>query len=574
MNHASERSFDEADHDRQCPDPGALSERIDRLVNVERPRYRRLWSYYRNPMRLCADLGGDESDSSSRPYRQAQEWGLPSRITGALPGGDPACLRACDLGTRKEVVIENDIAWRVDTMVDFLFGKPLVITSSAPDASRRETIGQLLRLILAESGGILFLQQLALMGAIYGFVDVLVKLDPACAQPPRACSTQDLGQPPESRPNRSGGDADRAAVDETAGPASGLDEGCPSCSSKENPGASHPSLEASPLARLARMVRLEVVEPARALPFLSMQDWRLLVAYGQCIDVPRTASAGRNGAPLPRMSWFERLRRATGRANGMQISAMRASDTDSFKRLIEIITPAAWRRYEDGKLVGQGINSLGALPLVHIQNTAVPFEYPGASEVEPLIPLQDELNTRLSDRAHRITMQSFKMYLGKGVEDFNSLPVAPGRMWMTDNESADVREFGGDAACPSEEAHIAELREAIDKTSGVSPIAAGAIKGRIGRLTSAAALRVTMQALLARTEKKRTTYGGGIARLCELALAWLDRAGLFQTTPEERRIEINWPSPLPANELEKLQEAQVKSNLGVPHDIILRELGY
>jgi hypothetical protein len=49
---------------------------------------------------------------------------------------------------------------------------------------------------------------------------------------------------------------------------------------------------------------------------------------------------------------------------------------------------------------------------------------------------------------------------------------------------------------------------------------------------------------------------------------------LFATTPDERRIEINWPSPLPENELERLTEAEVKSRLGVPKEIVLRELGY
>src|SRR5436190_22487633 len=142
------------------------------------------------------------------------------------------------------------------------------------------------------------------------------------------------------------------------------------------------------------------------------------------------------------------------------------------------------------------------------------------------------------------------------------MPVAPGRMWMTDNNDADVIEFGGDASSPSEDAHISDLREAMDKTSAVTPIAAGAIKGRIGNLTSAAALRVTLQALLAKTEKKRTTYGTAIGQMCELALAWLDHAGLFHTSPDERGIEINWPSPLPENEMERLQEAEAKVRLG------------
>ena len=147
-------------------------------------------------------------------------------------------------------------------------------------------------------------------------------------------------------------------------------------------------------------------------------------------------------------------------------------------------------------------------------------------------------------------------------------------MWTTDNPDANVIEFGGDASCPSEESHISDIREAMDKTSAVTPIAAGAIKGRIGHLTSAAALRITLQALLAKTEKKRTTYGTAIVQMCELALAWLDRAGLFRTTPDERRVELNWPSPLPEDAMTRIQEAEAKVRLGVPQEVVLRELGY
>jgi hypothetical protein len=119
------------------------------------------------------------------------------------------------------------------------------------------------------------------------------------------------------------------------------------------------------------------------------------------------------------------------------------------------------------------------LPVVHIQNIAQPFYYEGMSDVETLIPLQDELNTRLSDRANRITFQTFKMYLGKGIEGFEDKPVAPGRMWYTDNPEASIEEFGGDAATPSEALHIAEIREAMDKVSAVTPIvAAGKISAR------------------------------------------------------------------------------------------------
>ncbi|HTL30681.1 MAG TPA: phage portal protein [Tepidisphaeraceae bacterium] len=551
-----------------------VQQSIDQLLD-RRPRFSRLWAYYRNPMRICGAISDDAG--SDRPYRQAQEWGLPSRITGSRSSDEPFNAQPVDGVDRKEVVIENDIAWRIDTMVDYLFGKPIVINSAVSDPARRAQIDELLRLIVAHNGGITFLQQLALLGSIHGFVDVLVKLvdesddDTADSSPSNkpiaaGCSTQDLGQPPacdgqDAFPGAAGA-PDGASASSTDAPPPEAEP-----ASRENvssdPGASDPSHVAA-LERLARRIRLEIVEPARALPLLSCEDYRVVEAYGQVYEIsretspPRRAGAQRGIVARLRESLFPR----------------RIWEKSESVRVVELITSRNWKRFEDDRLVAQGENSLGDIPLVHIQNTVVPFEYPGLSDVEPLMPLQDELNTRLSDRAFRITMQSFKMYLGKGIEGFDSQNIAPGRMWMTDNEQADVIEFGGDGKTFSEDNHIADIRQALDKTSGVTPIAAGALKGRIGRLTSAAALRVTMLALLAKTERKRTTYGQGIARMCELALAWLDRAGLFATTPDERRVELHWPSPIPVNEVERLDEAKAKLAIGISPQIVLRELGY
>lgn len=549
--------------------PGKLESALRRLRNVDRPRYARLWSYFRNPMRLC---GGD----ADRPYRQAQEWGLPPRITGR---------RTADGAYgRKEVVIENDIAWRIDAMVDYLFGKALVLRSAAPDAERRRTIDHLVRAIIAHNGGILFLQQLALLGAVHGFVDVLVKLDrdndtaPAdgsanCAlhvgRPPIECAAgAQGGTPPRPQVSSDRQDAGPAPQDHT--PPDGDDAGPVADSgdsSTTDPGASTPSHDGA-IERLARMIRLEIVEPARALPILSDADYRVVDVYGQAYSMPRPPAVARRRT-AGKSGWLERLLKPF-----LPNDDLRLTDDEEHATILDLISPTRWQRYEDETLVAEGANALGRIPLVHIQNTAAPFEYAGASDVEPLLPLQDELNIRLSDRANRITLQSFKMYLGRGIENFTELPVGPGRMWSAEDPEAQVQEFGGDDNCPSEIAHIADVREAMDKTSGVSPIAAGAIKNRIGRLTSAAALRLTLISLLAKTDKKRTTYGAGLARIVELSLAWLDVAGLFKTTEAERAVDIHWPSPLPENVLEKLQEAEIKTRLGVPKETVLKELGY
>ncbi len=532
---------------------------------------------------------------------------MPSRITGLRTGRDPWESEAVEGVRRKEVVVENDIGWRIDTMVDYLFGRPVVIRSAAPEGGRRAIIDRLVRAIVAHNGGLLFLQQLALMGAVYGFVDVLVKLDaetfggagwPSLTeggeqlQGHGGCGRQELGEPPLGAESAAIGGSGQGK-DEGAGGAKGVEPALPaelSASVALEAGGGEPLKAAKDLAetgarrdslealiqRIARMIRLEIVEPTRALPFLSHEDYRIVEVYGQCYEVPAVGgrAGGRSGGSLVAGRWWERLWRKAGQMGEAAAGQLGLRSAEQTTLVTELITRRRWQRYEGEELAGEGENSLGEIPLVHIQNTAVPFEYSGASDVEPLLPLQDELNTRLSDRANRIAMQSFKMYLGKGIDGFTDLPVAPGRMWTTDNADAEVIEFGGDAESQAESLHIADLREALDKASGVSPIAAGAVKDRIGRLTSAAALRVTMASLLARTEKKRTTYGLGLQRMIELSLGWLDRAGVFETGPEERRVELHWPSPLPDNEMEKLTEAQAKLRLGVPKEVVLRELGY
>jgi hypothetical protein len=300
-----------------------------------------------------------------------------------------------------------------------------------------------------------------------------------------------------------------------------------------------------------------LVEAPRALPVLDEDDYKIIRYYVQYFYQKRNAMSRRS-------SFLSRIL-SGGR---------RGSDARAVVAVTEITSAWGWQRYEDKELVTEGELPWGFLPVVHIQNVAQPYYYEGLSDVEPLVPLQDELNTRLSDRASRITFQSFKMYLGKGIEGFENKPISPGRMWYTDNPDASIEEFGGDAAAPSEALHIAEMREAIDKASGVTPVVAGILKGKVGNLTSAVALRLTLMGMLSKNERKRFTYSEGLRRICRMALSMLDTAGVYETSTPDREVDIVFPSPLPENMMEKLQEAQIKKELGVATEQVLRELGY
>jgi len=413
---------------------------IHQHCTQHRPVLERLWNYYRNDLDFAVDRA-----PRSRPYRAAQEQGLPQRLTQP-PGFESGAANP------REVVIENDIAWRIHTLVDFMFGQPVAIQSLADDAPTAALIEQVINTVFDANGGITFFQDMALLGSIYGYVDLLLRADELPAF------------------NRTSSD----------GPATGngvLDRVPPK------------PLPPERALRFASSIVLEAVEAPRAIPVLDPADYRRLDAY--LLHYTQQLNQVDHRPLLSRL--IDRAGRPAKRRTTCDIT--------------EHFTAHQRTTYRDGRIVEQHANPLGRLPVVHVQNLPQPFFYEGLSEVEPLIPLQDELNTRLSDRANRVTMQSFKMYLGKGIENFLERPVSPGQMWLTDNPAAEIQSFGGDGPAPSEDAHISEIREAMDKTSAVTPVAAGLLRNKVGNLTSENALRITMLGLLARTQKKRVTYG-------------------------------------------------------------------
>lgn len=489
-------------------DEALLSVLIDEHETVTLPRLTRLWSYFRNALGEPDDLGATHS-------APAQSIGLPRRLL------DPRRARNDDRFER-EIVIENDIGWRIHTLVDFMFPTAPKIVSLARTDESRSVIEAILQAVLEGNGAAAMWQNAALLGSVYGSVDFLVHAD--------ALAT--LGRSTF---------ASTHAVAESSGEA-------PSNHAVENLAT-----------RIGSSVRIETVEAPRAIPLLNRADYRIIDAY--VIHYEQLTNDVTQDGMLARLS----------RAISPRFGARPRRATT---QVTEVYSAARFQRYEDGELVAETVNRLGRLPVIHVQNLSQPLFYEGLSDVEPLIPLQDELNTRLSDRANRVTMQSFQMWLGKGIEGFANRPIGPGQMWVTDNLDASIEAFGGDADSPSEAAHIEELREAIDKASGVTPAAAGHIKAKIGNLTSENALRISLMGTIAKIKRKRITYGAGIEQLCELILHALDVFGVYRTDPADRRVRLVWSDPLPGDESRRIDDALAKAQLGVPGDTLRAELGY
>jgi hypothetical protein len=543
-------------------DPATFLRQLIDLQNTTAPRMARAMGYYQNPRCDLSALvpGPSAAPLSVRPYRQFQEIGLPARITGFRCAIDGATtpIGPIDL-QRKEVVIENDIAWRLDTLVDFVASSPPIIRSLAPSAARRTAIDAIISALFSPNLMLPFLQQVTLLGSIHGSAFVML-------QPPEEL----LAALPPAAPHAS----QNAAPITIGAPDPAASPSAPAPLPPSDPVNAPTDTPPPPANPGVPLPRLQVVDASRVLPIFSATPQGASsiqsLAYVAILHSPAAAP----DAP----STLARLTRWI----------FGSGDPSAPLPPFDLFSPTRWTRFINGQPVAAGPNPFGFIPIASFLNhaallttaqTAGNVAYPdratfGASDVDPLIPLQDELNTRLSDRANRITLQSFRMYLAKGIEDFIKRPVGPGQMWATDNLDATIESFGGDESTPSETAHISDLRDALDKTSGVSPVAAGIIEGKIGNLTSAVALKVTLIATLSRTNRKRAALTQMIQTIVTQTLAMLQTANLFATTDADRLIDITWPSPIPENDTDRLTEAQMKLAIGVDKKTVLAELGY
>jgi len=472
-------------------DAGFNDDFVTWLVEEQWPQmsrqFARLWDYYQNPRVESAGGLAEGFSETGHGYVQAQEIGLPARITGRFYAQTDSAGFGRPAGDiqRKEVVIENDIAWRVNAMVDFLFGRGVKFVSIATQESRRRDIESVLKAVFDANGGAVFFQDLAVLGSVYGFVDCVVRWEQG-----------------RSVDHVLHGTSERTS--ESTSLVTSFDS----------------------ILRSAGGITLELIEADRALPVLEEQDYKRIRYYVQHFVQARNAVSEEGGF--------------AGRFLGSPSGHLVRQTIP----VTEILGPGAWQRYEDGELAAEGENPLGRVPVVHMQNLSQPGYYEGLSDVEQLIGLQDELNTRLSDRASRVTMQAFKMYLAKGIDGVADKPVSPGRMWCTDNTEATIEEFGGDGANPSENLHIAEVREAMDKVSGVTPVVAGVLKNKLGNLSSAVALKMTFMGMLAKTYRKQLTYGQGLKQICAMVLEVLDKTGVFATSESERQVQVEFANPL------------------------------
>jgi hypothetical protein len=488
------------------------------------PLHRRYGVYYTDEeietITFTRDNGTD-----GRLRATGQESGLPIRITGKAFGflfdADNERVNNSNLDIqRKEPVTENQIGWRVDILGDFIYGEVedesrMVLESDLPESNPlKERIDELLLTVAKMQHEPNWYHEFYNVGAVHGFVDVALRMDERVKVEVDSTTREQVRWLFNGEPFRAGD-----------------------------------------FVQFGKALQWHIASPLEIVPLviprMPNQLWGWVLHYKTQLMPGASSSDNVHIENKQKVDWIELY--TDGQ---IQTYKLDPKSKDRGYQLVQTVTVP-----ED------------LLPVVHMQHLVRRNEYRGKGEVEPLIPMQDELNTRLSDRGRGITFGANPPWLGKGIEGFESLPFGPDVKYSGSDE-ASMERLTGDTKDAGQDGHIDQARDAMDRISSIPPLAAGDIKDQIGSLTSAVALRTVLRGMLAKLARVRMNHARAFENIAFGTLAYANATGVLITTPEERGICVKWGASVEESLIERLEAATLKKAIGVPDKQLQIELDY
>lgn len=504
--------------------PSRFVEFICQFTRRLSPIHKRLAIYYTDEeidvVVVTRDTGTD-----GRVRVTGQESGLPARIVGRSFGlllneRNENVTNSNNLERlRKEPVTENQIGWRVDILGDFMYGEDddesrTFIKSDLPEENPlKQEIEDLLAAVVDGQDDPTWFHSFYSVGAIHGYTDVVLRMDEAVT----------------IEKNKETDEIVRWLIDDEA-------------------------FRPKDYEQFGRALQWHIASPLEVVPLVDPRIrnklWGWVLHYRTEIMPGAEVSDNVKIEDKQKIDWIELYVRG----------------------LIQVykLDP---RRGKNYVLVDEFPVPENLLPVTHMQHLKRRDKYRGVGEVEPLIPMQDELNTRLSDRGRGITFGANPPWLGKGISNFETLPFGPDVKY-SGSEDASMERLAGDTKDDGQDNHIEEARNAIDRISSIPPLASGDIKDQIGNLSSAVALRVVLRGMLAKLSRIRMNHSRAIQKIAFDTLAYANATGTLKTEPDERKVHIEWPASVEESLLERLEIAQLKKAIGVPDRQLQVELDY
>ena len=221
--------------------------------------------------------------------------------------------------------------------------------------------------------------------------------------------------------------------------------------------------------------------------------------------------------------------------------------------------------YEGKEEVDRMENPYGFIPFVQIKNFPIAGRTRGQGDLDDIIPLNVELNTKKSDISEVIDYHSAPITLVYGAR-IGNLEKGANKVWGGLPKDAKVENLGLQGDLTASSNYIADCKTAMCEIGGIPETVLGGAAAISN--TSGVALQYINLPLIERTRVKRICTSAGLVQVNKLILFISLSHGLIEK-PEEISMrdflsnEVEMPDTLPKDQLIELQQIQQELTLGL-----------
>lgn len=258
----------------------------------------------------------------------------------------------------------------------------------------------------------------------------------------------------------------------------------------------------------------------------------------------------------------------------------------------EILTDDTIEQYVNDELIDEYPNPIGMIPVVHITNTSISSSPWGQSDIWDIIPLNRELNEKMSEVSDIINYHAAPVTIITGAKA-SQLQKGAKKVWAGLPKDAKVSNLESTGDMAGAMAYMEMIKKVMHEITGVPENALG--ESQPISNTSGVALAIQYQPMMNRYTRKKTQFTFGIKRINDLiirtqavhepwSLSWdayvseIPNADqlpqLDPLDPITYQSDVHWPEPLPVDALIKMSEQQTLMAMGLQSKRgALREFG-
>lgn len=221
--------------------------------------------------------------------------------------------------------------------------------------------------------------------------------------------------------------------------------------------------------------------------------------------------------------------------------------------------------FEDGVEKDKMTNPYGFIPFVQIKNFPIAGRTRGVGDLDDIIPLNVELNTKKSDVSEVIDYHSAPITLVYGAK-IGNLEKGANKVWGGLPKDSKVENLGLNGDLTASSSYIADVKTSMCEIAGIPETVLGGASAISN--TSGVALQYMNLPLIERTKIKRNCTANGIERINKMILYIALEEGLIEmpsgmSKRDFLHNEVEIPNTLPKDELIELQQIQQEMTLGL-----------